>query len=96
MNQQNTEKKIYQKWWFWLIALFIVSALLNKKGSHSATSNGSSGSSGRYESQTLTCDYCGKSFFKSSGVQLSGHSEVFCSSACATNWAWQHNIGVNQ
>lgn len=34
-------------------------------------------------------------FQKSNGVQLSGHSEVFCGSACATRWGFKHGISVN-
>jgi protein-arginine kinase activator protein McsA len=47
------------------------------------------------QSQTLTCDECGTTFTKSSGVQLSGHSQVFCSSRCATKWGFDHGISVN-
>ena len=77
--------------------------IVNGKSEHSKKINDervdkakkSSSSSDNYESQSATCNYCGKSFLKSSGHMLSGHSEVFCGSTCATNWAWQHNIGVN-
>ncbi len=60
----------------------------------SENTNSTSKSEEKYESQSLTCSECGKSFLKSNGVQLSGHSEVFCGQTCATNWAWSHNIGV--
>lgn len=79
---------------FIVIGIVILLGILSQTDKKHSSSSPSS--SDRYESQSATCDYCGKSFLKSSGVQLSGHSEVFCSSTCATNWAWQHNIGVNQ
>ena len=73
--------------------LTIFGMIIHKDKNHESHSRNNNE---RYESQSLKCDYCGRFFYKNSGVQLTGHSEVFCSSSCATNWAWQHNIGINQ
>jgi hypothetical protein len=50
-----------------------------------------------YESgiKYIECDYCSKSFNRESGVKLMGHSQEFCRSNCAENWAIEHNIRVN-
>ena len=86
---------------FLLNSLFLLSITLlfsnckDSSNSNNSTTNSTDKSEKKYESQSLTCSECGKSFLKSNGVQLTGHSEVFCGSTCATNWAWSHNIGVN-
>ena len=81
-------------------ALLIVAILTlntscgNSSGSNSDKEEKTTKSEEKNESQTLTCDECGTSFQKSNGVQLSGHSEVFCGQACATRWGFAHGISV--
>ena len=73
--------------------ILIVGALTNNSNNSKSSSNNYN--QGSPSSQSLTCDECGSSFQKSNGVQLSGHSEVFCSQACATRWGFAHGISVN-
>jgi hypothetical protein len=75
-----------------IIGIIIILSLLGQADKNNSSS--SSRHSNQSEDQTATCDYCGKSFYRNSGVQLSGHSEVFCGSTCAQNWGIQHDIGV--
>ncbi|MCW3075225.1 MAG: hypothetical protein JWP69_2294 [Flaviaesturariibacter sp.] len=74
-----------------LIFLFIV--LLTSCDSNNSSEKPSTSSSTKAEA-SLTCNECGTTFQKSSGKQLSGHSEVFCSDRCATKWGFSHGISV--
>ena len=78
-----------------IIIVSVILLTLANKNDKSKLHSASQSSTHHYESQSANCDYCSKSFYKNSGVKLSGHSEVFCGTTCATNWGWQHNIGVN-
>jgi len=77
-----------------IIGLIILLGLLGRTDKNQSSSS-SSRHTDQSESQSATCDFCGKSFYKNSGVQISGHPQVFCGSTCAQNWGIQHNIGVN-
>ena len=70
--------------------IFIAFISKDKRNSFSKSDYGSTTNS----EQTLICDECGTSFQKINGVQLSGHSEVFCSQTCATRWGFAHGISV--
>ena len=78
---------------FLSISILALLLMLNSCGSNDTSNNETNGES--TNSNTLKCNECGTSFQKSSGVQLSGHSEVFCSDQCATKWGFAHGISVN-
>jgi len=77
------------------VFILIVGSLTSNSNSSKSSSNDYNYNQGSSSSQSLKCDECGSSFQKSNGVQLSGHSEVFCSQACATRWGFAHGISVN-
>ena len=77
-----------------LAIIIVLGALSNDKSNNRSSNNYNYNESSSSSTQTLTCDECGTSFQKSNGVQLSGHSEVFCSQACATRWGFAHGISV--
>ncbi len=41
----NNEKRWYQKWWVWLIILFLIGSILNKKNENNSTNTINSSSS---------------------------------------------------
>lgn len=74
--------------------IFVIVAITIDKSSNNSSHNSNYKQSSSSSSQTLICDECGISFQKSNGVQLSGHSEVFCSQGCSIRWAFARGISV--
>jgi hypothetical protein len=79
--------------------ILFTSVILTSCGRDSSSSSNSKTSSSNSQpsqnvSETLKCDECGTSFRKSTGVQLTGHSQVFCSNLCATRWGGNNGISV--
>jgi len=88
-NQSKEEIPIYKKWWFWLIAILILTNIFKDKIPSSSSS---------YSSKSRSCSYCSKSVSGSGWESVSGEQYqpssgdgLYCSRKCAydaqpSNW----------